>query len=296
MPDHPRYGLRLAAAVFASSLAATGIASAQSGRAPAGFVTAVEAPEREGRPGAILKREGQPIDLQIWTSLFDGDVIEVAAGSVTIETAKDKRLKVDATRSPHRIEGELPTAGRFSALASVVGDLFRQKSSRNSAALIGRTGAPEILLGGAAVQQVVSGQSLWVSWSGGSAPFTIDITGQSPKRNLDVRALASVNADTDSAMIQIPVGAQGKLTLVVRDALGREAKRELLTVPAPSFPDWVTAGAPTPEFAQVARALYLLEDKTGARDMMAATMAAQAGDYPAALNLRDMLAEGRKPE
>lgn len=282
-------------ALVACALLACSAATAQGARTPAGYVTGVESPEREGRPGAILKRDGQILDVQIWTSLFDGDVLEVAEGAVTIETAKDKRATIDVSRSPHRIEGELPTAGRFSAIASVVGDLFRQKPSRNAAGLIGRTGAPEIRTGGSAVQKVVAGKPLWIGWVGGAAPYTIEIIGQSAKRSRDVRVLASQKSETDAASLLIPDTASGNLTLVVRDAAGREAKRALVTTLPPKFPEWVSAGAPTSEFAQVARALYLLEDASGQMDMLAATLAAEALDYPAAVALRTMLADGRRP-
>lgn len=260
------------------------------GRAPAGYVTSVDAPERDGRPGAVLRRQGQEMDVQIWTPLFDGDVLEIASGAVTIETAKDKRLVVDAARSPHRIEGELPTAGRFSAVSSVIGDLFRQKPSRNAATLIGRTGAPEIRMGGDAVQKVVAGQPVWLAWAGGAPPFTVEIVGQSRKR-----LLATMTSESDSALIAIPKTASGNLTLVVRDGAGREARRKMRTGPAPAFPPWIAAGAPTHEFGIVARALYLLEDKSGARDMQAAAIAAQARDYPAAVNLLSLLAQGVRP-
>lgn len=283
------------ASLILGALLASGAAMAQGARAPAGYVTGVEAPEREGRPGAVLKREGQSVDVQIWTSLFDGDVLEVAEGAVTIETAKDKRVIIDASRSPHRIEGELPTAGRFSAIASVVGDLFRQKPSRNSAGLIGRTGAPEIRMGGTATQKVVAGKHLWFGWVGGAAPYTIEIMGQSKNRNLDIRVLASTTSEAEYGSLLVPERASGHLTLIVRDAIGREAKRALLTRLAPTFPGWLSAGAPTPEFAQVARALYLLEDKSGQMDMLAASLAAETKDYPAAVALRTMLAEGRRP-
>ncbi len=282
-------------AIFAGALFSFSAATAQGARTPAGYVTAVESPEREGRPGAVLKRDGQTLDVQIWTSLFDGDVLEVAEGVVTIETAKDKRATIDPSRSPHRIEGELPTAGRFSAIAAVVGDLFRQKPTRNAAGLIGRTGAPEIRTGGGAVQKVIAGQSLWIGWNGGAAPYMIEIIGQSEKRSRDLRILASQKSETDSASLFIPATASGDLTLVVRDAIGREAKRALVTTLPPRFPEWVTAGAPTSEFAQVARALYLLEDASGQMDMLAATLAAEALDYPAAVTLRTMLADGRRP-
>ena len=291
---HMQKAQRAALAIVALALLGVLDARAQN-RAPAGYVTTVDAPERDGRPGAILRREGQEIDVQIWTPLFDGDVLEVSAGAVTIETAKDKRLVVDAARSPHRVEGELPTAGRFSAVASVIGDLFRQKPSRNAATLIGRTGAPEIRIGGSAVQKVVSGQPIWLAWAGGAAPFTIEIAGQSQKRSRDVRVLASQTTNSDQALVQIPATASGNLTLILRDAAGREASRKLLTDTAPAFPAWIAAGAPTGEFEQVARALYLLDDKSGARDMLAGAIAFQAGDYPAAANLLAMLARGGRP-
>ena len=283
------------AALILSMLLLSNAAMAQGARTPAGYVTAVETPEREGRPSAVLKREGQSIDVQIWTSLFDGDVLEVAEGAVTIETKKDSRAIIDASRSPHKIEGELPTAGRFSALASVVGDLFRQKPARTAVGLIGRTGAPEIRMGGTATQKVVAAKSLWLGWIGGAAPYTIEITGRSGNRSHDIRVLASASTEAESASLLIPEGASGNLTLIVRDAVGREASRALETILSPNFPDWVNAGAPTPEFAQVARALYLLEDKSGQLDMLAASLAAEAKDYPAAIALRTMLAEGRRP-
>ncbi|MFN3892315.1 MAG: hypothetical protein ACK4MV_18130 [Beijerinckiaceae bacterium] len=295
----PAVSMSVLRGAFALALSITLMAIpalAQSGRAPAGFITAVEAPEREGRPTAILKRAGQPVDLQIWTSLFDGDVLEVADGAVTIETARDKRVVIDAARSPHHIEGELPTAGRFSAVASVIGDLFRQKPSRNSAGLIGRTGAPEIRIGGGAVQKVVSGQPLWVAWVGGSSPYEIEIRGQSEQRKRNIQILAAQKSEGDAALLTLPRSASGNLTLIVRDAAGREAKRSLQTIPAPKFPAWIGAGSPTPEFEQVARAIYLLDDKTRGMDMLAATIAAQAGEYPAAVNLRTILGDGRRPE
>ncbi len=285
-----------AVAIIACMLATFDMASAQGNRAPAGFVTAINAPEGDGRPGVILKREGQLIDVQIWTSLFDGDVLEVSEGSITIETAKDKRAVIDAARSPHRIAGELPTSGRFSAIASVVGDLFRQKPARNAAALIGRTGAPEIRIGGDAVQKVVAGQQLWFSWVSSSAPYEIEIIGQSANRNRDIRALATMTSEAEAVSIIIPKTASGDLVLTVRDSAGREAKRALVTISAPVFPQWIAAGSPTPEFANVARAIHLLEDKTRSMEMLAATFAAQSQDYPAAVNLRAMLADGRRPE
>ncbi|QLP96888.1 MAG: hypothetical protein HZY79_05060 [Rhodoblastus sp.] len=224
-------------------------------RRPAGYVVAVEAPP--GAPAPVLRREGQPIEAQVWTPLFDGDALEVeGAAALVIETAKDKRLRVDAARSPHRVVGEMGGGGRFAALAARLGDLFRAKPEATATNLVGRADAPpRFTLGAARGQRVAAGAPLWAAWRDGAAPFTLELLA--PARS--ARApLAAIRTDAQSAALVVPAGAAGRLTLLLRDAEGRVAKAELTVAPAPSPPDWIAAGAPTPETAALARAVGLV--------------------------------------
>jgi hypothetical protein len=286
-------GLALAASAVLSSRA-----DAQGVKRPAGYVTLVDAPDHEGKPGAVIHRGGQDLDVQIWTSLFAGDVVDVrGAGAVTIETAKDKRLKIDAAHSPHRVEGALPSSGRMSEIASLIGDLFHAKPVSNATNLIGRSDQPPSLRMGASVtQRVVIGAPLWVGWQDGTAPFTIEISGQTGNRNLQLRVLASTVSQTHGALLEVPSTAAGNLRLLIRDALGREASLLMLTGAAPNIPAWVDAGAPTPEFAKVAEALYLLRQNPRTFALLAGARVAGVSDYQPAAALLRQLTDGRLPK
>jgi hypothetical protein len=182
----------LAALVALFTLAAAPAAAQQR---PAGFVTGLDLPE--GAPAPVLRRQGEALDVQVWRELFDGDALEISGkASVTIETAKDKRLVVDAARSPHRIEGELGGGGKFATFAATLGELFKSKPEKTPANLVGRSNdaAPRLLPGRSDEPQiVVPGQPIWVGWQGGTAPFTVEIRGQTGKRKRDLQALAVAN-------------------------------------------------------------------------------------------------------
>lgn len=263
---------------------------------PAGYVTGLDLPD--GAPPPVLRRQGEALDVQVWRELFDGDALEVAGkATVTIETARDRRLVVDAARSPHRIEGELGGGGKFATFAATLGELFKSRPDKTAANLIGRNdAAPRLRMGRTRDRQiVVIGQPVWLTWQGGAAPFTVELTGQSRMRKLDIRALASVTTPTNEAKLVVPVEAAGNLTLVVRDADGREARAPLQTqAGAPWTPDWIARGAPTPEMARLARAAYLLSRGPYVWDFYAAGQAAELGSDPAR-NLLDIVGRGDWP-
>ena len=284
--------------LFVASPPLSTSAGAQSVKRPAGYVTAVEAQSEDGKPGAVIRRDGQELDVQIWTSLFAGDVLEVRGSSaVTIETVKDKRLKIDAARSPHRVEGALPSGGRMPEVAALIGDLFHARPSNTATNLIGRADqAPSLRMGAGVTQRVVSGEPVWVGWQNGTPPFTIEIIGQTGNRNLQIRVLGAISTESREALIDTPRSASGHLALVVRDAAGREARLSMLTGAAPTVPKWVEKGSPTPEFANVAAALHLLRQKPNEFAVLAGARAARARDYPPATALLMQLTGGRVPK
>lgn len=266
-------------------------APAQTAR-PAGYVVAVEAPEGAAAP--VLRRQGQALEVQVWTPLFDGDALEVSAGAVVIETAKDKRLRVEPAGSPHRVSGEM--GGRFAALAASLGELFRAKPDARPTAMVGRSGEPpRFTLGSAKGQSVAAGAPLWAGWRGGAAPFTLSILGQSEKRSHDMRALASIETSGQGASLLVPARAAGRLTLVLRDAEGREARLALAVAPAPPTPDWIAQGAPSRETATLARAAELLARKPARHDLYAAGLLAAQDDAPARAYLARLLRGERAP-
>ncbi|MFK8252769.1 hypothetical protein [Ancylobacter terrae] len=268
-------------------------AQAQDGmRPPAGYILALDSAAADPDAASHILREGQEVPVQIGGALFAGDQVVVAdpTTAVTIETAGDGQLRIDAARSPHPVKGELPTGGRLSALAALIGELFQSKPEARTVNLIGRTD-PELrlTLGRGVPQRVVAGAPLWVGWSGGVAPFavTIGAAGAPP--------LARVEARTPAARLDLPAGTGGPLVLTVRDAQGAEARIDLVAGPPPELPDWIATGTPTPDFAKVAGALWLIERQPAEWDLYAAALAAQAGDYPAAQELLRRLAAGERP-
>ena len=103
-------------------------AKADTTRRPAGYVTSVVSQEKDGKQDVVLVREGQDIEVQIWTPLFDGDTLKVSgAGSVTIESLKDKRIVITAQSSPHQITGQLSNTGRLTRISAMMGELFKAK-------------------------------------------------------------------------------------------------------------------------------------------------------------------------
>jgi len=284
--------IRLAAWALAL-LAAIAAPATAGARGQAGYVTALDIPD--GAPAPVLRRQGEALDVQVWTELFDGDALEVAgAAKVTIETAKDKRLVVDAARSPHRIAGELGGGGRFAALAATLGDLFRGKPETQATNLVGRNdAAPRLRIGQTPERQiVVAGKPVWAAWQGGAAPFTVEIRGQSRMRRLDIRVLGSQTTEARDAKIVIPGHAAGHLTLIIRDASGLEAQAWLQAQSTlPQTPDWIARGAPTPEMAKLATAVHWLGRDPHVYDFLAAGVAAEL-DTPPARHLLDMIARG----
>lgn len=300
LPAGPRRALaRLLplAGLLAAHLAAMVPAQARDAdmRPPAGYIVGVELPDTDPEAAAHLLREGQEIPVQIGGALFDGDAVVVRApgAAVTIETVNDRQLRVDAARSPHPVTGALPTGGRFSAIAAMIGELFETKPSARTVNLIGRNDGPlRLQIGRGAPQRVVPGTRLWLGWQGGVAPFTVEIRAGGP----DSAVLATAPVSGRTATLALPPSAAGSLVLAIRDGEGAEAKVDLLADPAaPPVPAWIAEGAPTPAFAQVAGALWLLERKPAEWDLQAAALAAEAGRYGAAEELLRRLAEGRKP-
>ncbi|MFS8038940.1 hypothetical protein ACI7BZ_18615 [Xanthobacter sp. AM11] len=265
-------------------------------RTPAGYIVGLELPAADPDMAAHVQREGQKMPVQIGGALFDGDevVVRDTGAAVTIETVNDRQLRVDATRSPHRITGALPSGGRFSALAAMIGELFASKPAARTVNLIGRNDETlRLQMGRGVPQRVVPGSRLWLGWQGGAAPFSVEVRAPGDAGAV----LAATPANGRSAVLTLPLDAAGPLVLMVRDGAGEEARVELLAhAEAPPVPAWITESAPTPAFGQVASALWLLERKPAEWDLQAAAIAAEAGHYAAAEELLRRLAEGRKPK
>lgn len=269
-------------------------AMAQRAMRPAGFITEINA-----EPGDVrLLREGQAVEVQIFTPLFARDTLEMRGnGTLTIETIKDKRRILNASSGVLVIEGELPSGGRVQEFTAMIGDLFRTKPNRNATNLIGRSGPePVLAIGNGKVQKVEIGMPLWLSWQGGTAPFTIELRGQTASRKHQIGVLASVKSEGREARLTLPERAAGTLTLIVRDAAGLEARLKLLTATAPIIPPQISAASPTPEFARVAQALFLLKNESQAFDLMAASRLSEVKSYPPAAALLDMISHGKRPQ
>ncbi|MDI4662748.1 hypothetical protein K9U40_00120 [Xanthobacter autotrophicus] len=264
-------------------------------RTPAGYIVGVETPAADPDEAAHILREGQEVSVQIGGALFDGDqvVVREPRTSVVIETVNDRHLRVDAAHSPHPIKGELPAGGRFSAFAAMVGELFRARPEARTVNLIGRTdGTLRLQLGRTVTQRVVPGTRLWIAWDGGMKPYTVEIRGRAEGGT----ALATTRASGRSAVVALPRKASGPLLLAVSDAVGAQVRIDLLADPTPpAVPEWISEGAPTPAFGQVATALWLLDRKPAEWDLHAAAIAAEAGNYGAAEELLLRLAEGKRP-
>ena len=185
-------------------------AMAQRAMRPAGYITEINAAPADMR----LLREGQPIDVQIFTPLFARDTLELRGnGTLTIETIKHKRRILNASSGVLVVEGELPSGGRVEEITAMIGDLFRAKPNRNTTNLIGRAGPePVLAIGNGKVQKVVIGMSLWLSWQGGTAPFTWLVDGQ---------PLLLATRDRES-LLSLP--GSGFVTLSVIDATGQSAR------------------------------------------------------------------------
>lgn len=264
-------------------------------RRPAGYVVAVETTAADPEAAAHVLRDGQPVPVQIGGALFDGDrvVVQDPGTIVAIETITDRHVRIDAAHSPHAVTGELPAGGRFSAIAAMVGELFRGKPEARTVNLIGRTDPLRLPLGRGVPQRVAPGARLWVGWQGGAAPYVVEIREAAAPATV----LASTPAAGRTAALVLPQTAAGALQLLVRDADGAEATIDLRpSLPPPAVPDALRTGAPTPAFGQVASALWLLEQKPAEWDLAAAALAAEAGDYPAAQELLRRLAAGKRPE
>jgi len=290
-------GLRralLAVLVVAGSLPA--LARAADMRTPAGYIIAVELSAADADAAAHVQREGQQLPVQIGGALFDGDTVVVreAGTVVTIETVHDRQLRVDAARSPHLVTGALPSGGRLSAFAALIGELFESRPAPRAVNLIGRNDAAlRLEMGRGVPQQVVPGTRLWLGWQGGEAPFTVEIRAPGPAGAV----LAATAATGRTATLALPSAAAGPLALVLRDGAGEEVQLDLRAAAgAPPVPPWIGEAAPTAAFGQVAGALWLLERQPAEWDLQAAALAAEAGSYAAAEELLRRLAEGRKPK
>jgi hypothetical protein len=302
---YPRSGLRglaVSASLMAILMANETVASDRQVHAPAGYVVAFSPADAAAseNPAVFVLRGGQEMPVRIGASLFESDqvVVREPSASVTIETATDHRLRVDATRSPHLVTGSLPEGGRFAELASIVAELFRPRPARASVNLMGRSESGlRLQLGAGVVQHVQARSDLWIGWQGGVAPYVVELVGQSGKRKRDLVVLNSVETPEHSTRIALPPSASGHLTLLVRDAQKTEARILLMTdtrVPMP--PEELRTGAPTEAFARMLQALWLLRQPTRAWDLHAAAVASQAGDYEPATALLQMLADGGRPE
>ena len=266
-------------------------AGADGVRRPAGYVVGIETNAADPEAAAHLLREGQELALQIGGAVFDGDEVVVRAPetAVSIETAVDRHVRIDAASSPHRVRGELPAGGGFSAFAAMVGELFSARPEARTVNLIGRTdGALKLDMGRGVPQRVVPGSRLWIGWRGGTAPYAVEI------RDSTGAALASASAAGPSAELALPP-ASGPLVLAVRDGAGEESTIALVATPSlPEIPAAFRDAAPTPAFGAVASALWLMARAPAEWDLQAAALAAAAGDYPAAKALLRRLAEGRR--
>ncbi|MFG1363202.1 hypothetical protein [Xanthobacter versatilis] len=289
-----RHGVLVMTLVAACAMNLSARAGDAAMRMPAGYVVGVDISAADPDTAAYVLREGQEVPVQIGGALFDGDhvVVREANAAVTIETVNDRHMRVDAQRSPHPIKGELPAGGRFSAFAAMIGELFRGRPEARTVNLIGRNDdALRLQIGRAVPQRVVPGTWLWVGWQGGVKPYTVEIRDRAGGG-----VLAATGASGRSAVVGLPREASGPLVLAVSDAAGAQVHVDLLADPTPpAVPAWISDGAPTPAFGQVASALWLLDRKPAEWDLHAAAIAAEAGNYGAAQELLLRLAEGKRP-
>lgn len=289
-----RHGVLVMTLVAACAMNLSARAGDAAMRMPAGYVVGVDISAADPDTAAYVLREGQEVPVQIGGALFDGDqvVVREANAAVTIETVNDRHMRVDAQHSPHPIKGELPAGGRFSAFAAMIGELFRGRPEARTVNLIGRNDdALRLQIGRAVPQHVVPGTRLWVGWQGGVKPYTVEIRDRAGGK-----VLAATSASGRSAVVGLPREVSGPLVLAVSDAAGAQVHVDLLADPTPpAVPAWISDGAPTPAFGQVASALWLLDRKPAEWDLHAAAIAAEAGSYGAAEELLLRLAEGKRP-
>lgn len=208
---------------------AAGAGQAWAGQAPAGYVVGVSLAGSDKTP---IHRGKDWIAAKLMMPVYAGDVIELhdAASSIDIDQGASELVKIAGGGKPHDVTGQVVTGDDASSMLAAIGAVLgggEQGGAENMAARQGE--AIEVAIARRGTNLVAADRDkLWLAWSGGKAPFTVNVKGA---------AAATMTAVKDR-QIEMPLALKPgeRATIEISDAAAGRARVDVKAASRPPPP------------------------------------------------------------
>jgi hypothetical protein len=213
---------------------------------PAGYIMAYELKGVDAEKGTVVVRKGSELAPKLLMPLYDDDAVFIrdAASRITLSLAKEGNLVVSGKLMRKDIAGDMASGDDGFSIISQIVDILIGEGDGDSFSVLVAKGGDEI-----AVPMAVRGrnyilrnaQPLRVAWTGGEAPFSVEVEGG--------KATAQTIRE-----IEIPVaGITGKrFSVIIIDSNRRKLRIAFeLKKALPKIPDKVKARENRGEVAAV---------------------------------------------
>jgi hypothetical protein len=281
----------------AGEMASVPAASAQGLPRVVGVVQRIDGWKPDSAGGRIERSGMAERSIILGEYVYEGDRVRVPGADATIVIARQRgalTICPKGARSEECLAIVDGKGGYLQAVAQFAGSLDKIVSWYGTAATVNLTtrsgNAPQILVGAGKPQKIEAGERrLWLSWSGGSAPFTLRVT----QPGTTAVEIPSTTTEIDTPVLRLN---NGTASIEVVDSRGRTAKLSAKVIARMPIPPVLTGAAPTPLIERYLATGWLSMQDDGSYLLEAASrLSPLAAELPAAWALRAALAAGERP-
>lgn len=256
---------------------------------PAGYIVALTLAAADKTP---VKRGDEWLAAKLMMPLYQGDFVKLAdaRSSITLETGEGSDVEIRGDGKLYAVTGHVATGDDAAGVIAAIGSALAGEEPGAAENMASR-GGEAISVGVArhGTNLVRAGADvLWLSWSGGTAPFRVSI-----RRGAAETAAMPVAAR--DITLPLHLNMNERATVLISDAAAGRARVELRGGDEPP-PPAVIAAARGRTVAVLLRATWLMRQAKGAWRLQAAQLLhAQAARDKAAAELLRKVSQGWSP-
>jgi hypothetical protein len=262
---------------------------------PAGYVVSVALSGPDAVAKTAVVRGGQELPPKLMMPLFAGDVIFLrdSHSRVAIELGDGKEVSVGGNLQRYDVEGEIPTGDDAWSILSAIGSVLAgdEEVTPDNMVAKGDDKSLAVPLAVHGANFIAKGErKLWLTWTGGEAPFVVTVR----------------QADTTTALlpiatrnVEVPVTSHSgdRFSISIADARGQAATIRFRVRDAePVAPASVQSAVAGESVEALVMATWLMSQEEGSWVIEALQgLHAQAASNQAAAALLDRVIGGWRP-
>lgn|GEM_PF-2201546 len=260
--------------------------------APAGYIVSMTLAGEDVSAKTAVVRAGKELPPKLMMPVYAGDVVFLRdkASAISLELGDGSTVAIGGTVLRYNVQGEIPTGDDAWSVLTAIGTVLAGGEEVAPVNMVSKGDGDPL-----AVPLAVRGtnfvpqntKQLWLSWAGGTGPFTLTI-------KVGEAEWATQTVKDREATFTIPKDGDGRFSVVIADS-GHERMtvRFRAQKDVPQLPTKIKASAPGKTAGLLLRAAWLSEQAKGSWRVTAAQQL-HAAKNAAAAELLVKLEQGWK--